>query len=104
MVCKCYARTITAQQLRMLFVAEDTTAPQFDPYLSEKVFEAVGATTTVEFATPTATDNLDGAVTVECNQPSPLSVTGLVNTTVTCTARDTSGNQASLSFNVAVGE
>ena len=50
---------------------------------------------------PTATDLVDGAVAVKCS-PSPDRRFDVGVTTVTCKARDDSGNEASVSFTVTV--
>lgn len=85
-------------------VAEDTTVPQFAPYPSEIVFEAMGATTTATFDKPKATDNSGGTVAVTCEPDTGFKITGVGTQTVSCTATDTSGNPASLSFTVTAGE
>ncbi len=56
---------------------------------------------TVFYTSPTASDAIDGSVTVNC---SPLSGTqfAIGTTTVSCTAADTSGNTATSSFKVIV--
>jgi predicted secreted hydrolase len=58
-----------------------------------------GSPTAVTY-TVTATDNLDGNVPVSCSPPSG-STFAAGNTTVTCTATDSSGNKATGTFNVA---
>ncbi|MFZ9017499.1 MAG: HYR domain-containing protein, partial [Ilumatobacteraceae bacterium] len=55
----------------------------------------------VEFTIPTATDNSGEAPVVACT-PSSGSVLPIGDTTVSCTATDGSGNQASVSFTVTV--
>jgi xanthine/CO dehydrogenase XdhC/CoxF family maturation factor len=59
---------------------------------------AAGAT--VEY-TATATDAVDGVIAPTCG-PAPGSTFGLGNTTVNCSATDTSGNQTNGSFTVTV--
>ena len=56
---------------------------------------------TVNYALPTADDNLDGAVQVSCNPP-PGSSFQLGTTPVTCSATDTHGNMQQASFSVTL--
>ncbi len=81
---------------------KDTTQPVLSGVPANMTVEATnpaGATPT--YTAPTATDNLDGPRPVTCTPASgdffPLGLT-----TVTCKARDTSGNTASASFTVLV--
>ncbi len=80
----------------------DQIAPEFT---SAAPNVQAGATTAagiaVSFATPTATDNVDGDVSVSC-LPASGSVFRLGTTTVTCTAQDFAGNSSTLSFTVTV--
>ena len=78
----------------------DTTAPVIAPH------EDVHATTegteaTVEYALPTATDDVDTSVAVSC-APASGSAFSLGTTTVTCTAKDAANNTATSTFNVVV--
>jgi len=57
----------------------------------------------VAFAVPAATDNLDGAVDVNC-LPAAGSFFGLGGSTVTCSASDVAGNTASTQFSVTVSD
>jgi hypothetical protein len=59
------------------------------------------AGTVLEYAMPTATDDLDPAPAVACD-PAPGDHVLLGVTTVTCTATDASGNSASATFEVVV--
>jgi hypothetical protein len=55
----------------------------------------------VTYPTPTATDNIDGAVPVSCTPASGLTYP-IGTTTVTCTATDAAGNTATKTFKVTV--
>jgi hypothetical protein len=59
------------------------------------------AGTVLDYALPTATDDVDPAPTVACD-PAPGAHILLGVTTVTCTATDASGNSASATFEVVV--
>jgi hypothetical protein len=65
------------------------------------IVEANGPSGSVVIFSPTATDDVDGAVTVICSPPSGTTFP-LGTTTVTCTARDHTGNVATASFTVMV--
>ncbi len=58
---------------------------------------------TVAYSPPTASDNVDQAPSVRCSPPSS-STFPLGTTTVTCTATDSSGNSATASFIITVGD
>jgi hypothetical protein len=58
---------------------------------------------TVGYALPSATDNVDPSPAVGCSPP-PGSTFPLGQTTVTCTATDSSGNQATGTFTVTVAD
>ena len=79
----------------------DTTAPALSGTPADTTVEATAASTTVTYSSPTATDLVDGAVTVSC---SPASGWGfsLGSTTVTCNATDAAGNATSSAFVVGV--
>jgi hypothetical protein len=83
---------------------EITVKDQNPPVLNLPGNITVAATTSnganVSF-TVTATDDIDGPVIVTCNPSSPH-LFGIVTSTVTCTATDSSGNVASGSFQVTV--
>ena len=81
-------------------VVQDTTAPAIAAHADVTV-PATGASTTVTYTAPTATDAVDPAPTVSC---APASGTGFAagSTSVACTAKDASGNTSSLSFHVVV--
>jgi hypothetical protein len=78
----------------------DTTSPQLQlpGTLSAEASTASGAT--VDF-TASATDTVDGSATVNC-LPASGSTFPVGDTTVNCTARDSQGNEATGSFEVAV--
>jgi uncharacterized protein YjiK len=77
----------------------DFVPPAFTDIPFDITAEATGATTTVPFAAPTATDLIDGARPVVCT---PASTFPLGMTTVTCSASDTAGNSATVTFHVTV--
>lgn len=80
----------------------DVDAPVFDPAVETATAEATGPDgATVNFPTPTATDNLDGEVVVTCS-PVSGSLFELGITNVTCTASDAAGNPAQVSLTVTV--
>ena len=85
----------------ILFTVIDTTNPTITCPANVTVNAAAGATSAVvSYPAPVATDNQPG-VTFTCNKASGSSF-NVGNTTVTCTATDTSNNTASCSFNVNV--
>jgi hypothetical protein len=81
---------------------QDTTPPSLSGVPSDiTVISSSAAGAVVTFATPTATDLVDGSVPVTC---SPVSGATFKpgKTTVTCTATDAAGNPASKTFTVWV--
>ena len=85
----------------ILFTVTDTTNPTITCPANQTVNAAAGASSAVvNYPAPVATDNQPG-VTVNCTKASGSSF-NVGNTTVTCTATDTSNNTASCSFNVNV--
>ena len=71
----------------------DTTAPVI-ANASDITVEATGPSgAQVTYTVPTATDAVDGSVTVTCN-PASGTTFGVGNTTVTCNAMDTHNNMA----------
>ena len=85
-----------------LVTIRDTTSPSFDlaPANISRTF-ASGATTTVSFNIPVATDLADAVVDVSCT-PQSGSTFSTGDTTVSCTATDDSDNFATVSFTVSV--
>lgn len=82
-------------------VTFDKTAPVVAPHATETV-EASGASgATVTYTKPSATDAIDGAVSVSC-APASGGVFAIGNTTVTCTATDAAGNTGTNTFTVTV--
>ncbi len=80
----------------------DTTAPVISGVPANITTDATAASgAVVAFAAPTATDLVDGAVTVNCS-PASGSTFAIGTTTVTCTATDAHGNTVSQSFSVTV--
>jgi hypothetical protein len=85
---------------------QDTTAPNISGTPSDITKEATGANgATASWTAPTATDAVDGNVSVNCESASGLKsgdTFPLGSTTVTCTATDNAGNKATSSFSVKV--
>lgn len=80
----------------------DTTAPTLTGPPGPISMEATSpAGATVTFATPTASDIVDGSVTVTCS-PASGDTVSLGSHTATCTATDTHGYSASNSFGITV--
>jgi hypothetical protein len=75
--------------------------PNIGGATSPDIEAASAAGSPVTYTTPTATDAVDGSVTVVCNPPSG-SVFAIGTTTVTCTATDSAGNSATTTFTVTV--
>lgn len=81
----------------------DTTAPVLAGVPSDLTVEATSAAgATVTFDQPTATDIVDGTVTVSCSSSAAGSTMPLGDTTVACLATDAHGNGTSTSFAVHV--
>jgi sugar lactone lactonase YvrE len=80
----------------------DLTAPVISDVPGNIVAEATGPDgAAVSYASPTATDDVDGPVPVVC-VPASGSVFPPGTSTVTCTASDAAGNTAQASFTVTV--
>lgn len=78
----------------------DTQAPVIAAHAD--IYATTTATTlSVEYALPTATDNVDASVAVSC-APASGSAFNAGTTTVTCTAQDAAGNSATSTFAVVV--
>ncbi|MDP4020774.1 MAG: HYR domain-containing protein [Candidatus Adlerbacteria bacterium] len=71
----------------------DTTPPVIESHEDVEATTTDGAGTQVTYTPPTATDDTDGSVAVEC-VPASGSLFPLGTTAVTCTAQDTAGNEA----------
>jgi hypothetical protein len=81
---------------------QDTTAPNIATHADVTGVQATGSDgATVNYAKPTATDNFDTSVTVDCS-PASGGKFALGDTTVTCSATDNSGNKATSTFTVTV--
>jgi HYR domain len=79
----------------------DTTAPAIQAH-ADIVAEATGSGgATVGYTAPTASDSVDGSVTVTC-APASGTTFALGHTTVTCTAQDTRSNVAHSTFDIQV--
>lgn len=80
----------------------DTTPPAFSGVPADITEEATGPSgAAVTFTPPTATDIVDGAVTVTCDYNSGDTFP-LGTTTVTCSAIDNAGNSDSVNFDITV--
>jgi hypothetical protein len=80
----------------------DTIPPVISGTPSNSTAEATSASgATVTYATPTATDNVDGTDTVSC-APNSGSTFAIGTTTVTCSATDRADNTSHTSFTVTV--
>lgn len=84
----------------------DTTPPIFDPYPNVQFVTTTGANgVNFAYTLPTATDDVDASVTVNC-VPAPGSLFPLSfpgpSTDVSCTAHDSQGNSAVKLFSVTV--
>jgi hypothetical protein len=80
----------------------DTTPPQITGTPADVTVEATSSSgAAVSYTKPTATDLVDGAVTVSC-APASGSTFALGTTTVTCTATDAHSNTVTSTFHVTV--
>jgi hypothetical protein len=79
----------------------DTTAPAIAGMPADKSLTTTGSNATLTYAMPAAIDLVDPAPTVGC-VPGSGSSLPIGNTTVTCTASDSSGNSSSASFTAHV--
>jgi hypothetical protein len=90
-----------AEQTSFTVSVVDTTPPSIAAHGNE-VAEATGpAGAAVSYTAPTATDLVDGAVSVTC-LPASGSTFALGDTTVNCSATDAAGNPAASQFTVTV--
>lgn len=90
-----------SSQTTFKVIVQDTTPPQLSGVPSDMTVEATGPSgATVTYAQPTATDLVDGPVSVTC-LPAPGTFS-LGQTTVTCSATDKAGNEAKQTFKVTV--
>jgi hypothetical protein len=82
-------------------VMEQDLAPEFEGPANIEVAATSAAGATVSYTVPTATDDSDSSVPVDCTPPSGNAF-GLGSITVTCTAIDSAGNTTSKSFTIKV--
>lgn len=81
---------------------QDTTPPVISGTPANQILEATGPSGAVAtWASPTASDIVDGNVAVNCS-PASGSTFPIATTTVTCTATDAHSNSSSTSFTVKV--
>ena len=93
---------VAAPASAMRVLDGDTTPPVISGMPSSFSVEATSsAGATATYATPTANDDVDGAVPVNC-VPGSGAQFPLGGTVVTCSAQDLSGNTASESFTITV--
>jgi hypothetical protein len=91
---------VTTKAFKVLVV--DTTAPQLAAVSGDLIVQATGpAGAVVAYATPTATDAVDGPLPVSCAPPSGA-VFGLGVNVVLCQAADSHGNVRSAPFRITV--
>jgi len=81
----------------------DTTAPELAAHADVNASAANASGATVNYNNPTATDAVDPNPQVSCS-PASGSTFGLGDTTVTCTAKDAAGNEATSTFKVTVAD
>ncbi|HTK16568.1 MAG TPA: HYR domain-containing protein [Acidimicrobiia bacterium] len=82
---------------------QDTTAPTIDGTPTDLVQEATGPSgAVVTYTNPTATDIVDGSVSVSCDPSSGSTFPLDTTTTTTCTASDVAGNVGTSAFTVKV--
>jgi len=87
--------------LKAVRVGGDTMAPVIAPH-SDLAVPGSGTGAVVTYVNPTATDDIDVTVLVTCT-PASGSFFPVGNTTVTCTAEDSAGNDANpVTFTVTV--
>ena len=79
----------------------DTTPPTIGPIANITVTAGSAGGATVNYPAITATDRVDPNVSISCS-PSSGSLFPVGTTTVSCSARDASGNSATASFKVVV--
>jgi hypothetical protein len=81
----------------------DTTPPTFSGVPANRVIEANGPSgSIVNYATPTASDAVDGPIAIVICSPISGSMFPLGTTAVTCRATDSKGNTGTASFSVNV--
>jgi hypothetical protein len=78
----------------------DTTPPTIAPRSTVTISATSTAGATVDYSPPSATDAVDGLVSVSCSPAQGVFPVG--TTTVTCSARDAAGNSAMSTFTVIV--
>lgn len=87
--------------LNAVRVGTDTSAPVIAPH-SDITVQGTASGATVTYTKPAATDDIDPSVAVTCS-PASGSSFPVGNTTITCTAHDSAGNEAnSVSFVITV--
>ncbi|OGG76753.1 hypothetical protein A3B35_03000 [Candidatus Kaiserbacteria bacterium RIFCSPLOWO2_01_FULL_54_24] len=83
-------------------VVADTTNPEISNVPEDQTIEITEGTSAVAtYTLPTATDNIDGAVSVSCSPESGVTF-ALGATSVQCSATDSADNEAIASFTIAV--
>ena len=82
-------------------IVDDVTPPTGSPPLIPTVEANAEGGANVDYPPPTFVDNFDAELVVTCN-PAPPAFFALGTGTASCTATDSSGNSASLSFDIDV--
>lgn len=91
-----------ATPLEFWVTVQDTTKPVFSGVPGNQTLEATGAAgAAARFTAPTATDLVDGTRTVTCDHQFE-EIFPIGETTVTCSASDTSGNSSEVGFTVTI--
>jgi DNA-binding beta-propeller fold protein YncE len=81
--------------------APDTTPPAVSTPADVDVDATGPAGAVVDYATPSATDDVDGPVPVDCT-PAPGATFPIGTSIVVCTAHDAAGNSAAATFRITV--
>ncbi len=91
-------------EMRFVVAVFDTTPPTFTFVPSVPQVEATSNSgATVNYAMPTASDTVDPSPNVTCDRASGRNFP-MGTTTVTCTAKDNSGNKTAATFTVTVAD
>ena len=80
----------------------DTTAPAITPHGDVTVVATANSSAIATWTDPTATDLVDGNVTVTCAKPSGTMFYAADDNTITCSAMDAHNNASSITFKVYV--
>ncbi|KKW20132.1 MAG: hypothetical protein UY63_C0001G0037 [Parcubacteria group bacterium GW2011_GWA2_51_10] len=103
-VVECSASDSAGNDASMSFnvVVADTTDPEISNMPENQTIEITeGDSSTASYSSPTATDNIDGSVSVSCS-PESGATFALGATSVRCSATDSAGNETIASFTIEV--